>query len=199
MKELTDFLLQFGNLNTQQIDLIGSKTEELLLKKDAYFSEAGKIPNQVGFILEGILRVCYYDNKGEEVTKYFGDENHLIVDWHHFEAKIPASEYVQAVTECKLLVFSRKDWEELSNTIIGWDTIVNKIIQKALIEKLDRRSPLVSEDATIPDILRKISLYRQSRPTFLYRFVFRRHKAVAEPNQEEHPLILICMHRVGLD
>ena len=148
MKELTDFLLQFGNLNTQQIDLIGSKTEELLLKKEAYFSEAGKIPNQVGFVLEGILRVCYYDNKGEEVTKYFGDENHLIVDWHHFEAKIPASEYVQAVTECKLLVFSRKDWEELSNTIIGWEAIVNKIIQKALIEKLDRRSPLVSEDAT---------------------------------------------------
>lgn len=148
MKELIDFLLQFGNLNAQQIDLISSKTAELELKKDDYFSEAGKIPNQVGFILDGIFRVCYYDNKGNEITKYFGDENHLIVDWHHFEANIPASEYVQAVTDCKLLVFSRKNWDELYNTIVGWDNIINKIIQKALIEKLDRRSPLVSEDAT---------------------------------------------------
>ncbi|KMQ68617.1 cyclic nucleotide-binding protein [Chryseobacterium sp. FH2] len=148
MKQLIDFLLQFGNLNDQQIELITGKTAELELKKDDYFSEAGKIPNRVGFILQGVLRVCYYSNKGEEITKYFGDENHLIVDWHHFEAKIAASEYVQAVTDCKLLVFSRKDWEELSNTIIGWDGIVNKIIQKTLLEKLDRRSPLVSEDAT---------------------------------------------------
>lgn len=148
MKELIDFLLQFGHLNAQQIDLIGNKAEELELKKDHYFSEAGKVPNQIGFILEGVLRVCYYDNKGDEITKYFGDENHLFVDWHHYDAKIPASEYVQAVTDCKLLVFPRKNWEELSNTIVGWDNIVNKIIQKALIEKLDRRSPLVSEDAT---------------------------------------------------
>ncbi|WP_312398583.1 Crp/Fnr family transcriptional regulator [Sphingobacterium sp.] len=148
MKALIDFLLQFGHLNTQQIDLITGKAKALQLAKDSYFSEAGKVPNQVGFILDGILRVCYYDNTGEEITKYFCDENNLIVDWHHYDAKIPASEYVQAVTTCNLLVFSRQDWEELSNTIVGWENIVHKIIQKALIQKLDRRSPLVSEDAT---------------------------------------------------
>ena len=37
---------------------------------------------------------------------------------------------------------------DLSNTIVVWDAIVNKIVQKALIEKLDRRSPLVEQDAT---------------------------------------------------
>lgn len=148
MEEMIEYILQFGNLNKQQIDLITSKTTELELKKDEYFSEAGKIPKQVGFILEGALRVCYYDNKGEEITKYFIDENRLIVDWHHFESNIAASEYVQAVTDCKMLIFSKQNWEELSNTIVDWDNIVNKIVQKALVEKLDRRSPLVSEDAT---------------------------------------------------
>ncbi|ANI87879.1 cyclic nucleotide-binding protein [Arachidicoccus ginsenosidimutans] len=148
MEELTNFILQFGNLNTQQIELIAKKAMEIELHRDAYFSEAGKVPRQVGFILEGILRVCYYDNKGEEVTKYFIDENHLIVDWHHFESNIAASEYVQAVTDCKMLIFSKQHWEELSDTIVGWDNIVHKIIRKALSEKLDRRSPLVSEDAT---------------------------------------------------
>ena len=47
-----------------------------------------------------------------------------------------------------MIVFSKKDWEELLNTIIGWDKIVHKIINKALIDKVSRRSPLVSEDAT---------------------------------------------------
>ncbi|PZU88744.1 MAG: Crp/Fnr family transcriptional regulator [Chryseobacterium sp.] len=145
MKELTSFLLQFGNLNQQQLELIAGKTSELDLRKDDYFVEAGKMFNQVVFILEGILRICYYNNKGEEITKYFVDENRLFANPYKGE---PMTEYIQAVTDCKLIVFSQKDWNELSQTIIDWDNIVNKIFQKALIEKLDRRSSLVSVDAT---------------------------------------------------
>jgi CRP-like cAMP-binding protein len=148
MKELIDYILQFGSLNQQQIDLVSSKGTELELSKDEYFSEAGKIVRQVGFIVEGVVRVCYYNNKGEEITKYFFDENHLVVDMRSFENNIEASEYVQAVTDCKLIVFSKQDWEEISRTIVGWDIIVQKIFSKALIEKLERRSPLVEQDAT---------------------------------------------------
>jgi len=148
MKELVNYILQFGNLNQQQIDLILSKAQEREISKENYFSEAGKISVEVGFILEGILRVCYYNNKGEEITKYFIDENNLVVDLDSFDNNICSSAYVQAVTDCKMIVFSKKDWQELLDTIIGWDSIVHKIISKALIQKVARRSPLVSEDAT---------------------------------------------------
>lgn len=148
MKELIEYILQFGNLNQQQIDLILKKATELELRKEEYFSEAGKVSVQVGFIVDGIMRVCYYDNKGEEITKYFIDENNLVVDLESFDNGICSSAYVQAVTDCKLIVFSKTDWDELLNTIVGWDTIVHKIIAKALIQKVARRSPLVSEDAT---------------------------------------------------
>lgn len=145
MKELIEYILQFGNLNKQQLDLITSKTTEKELRKDDYFVEAGKMFNQVVFILDGILRICYYNNKGEEITKYFVDENHLFANPYKNE---PMTEYIQAITDCKLIVFSQQDWDELSNTIVGWNDITNKIFQKALVEKLDRRSSLVSEDAT---------------------------------------------------
>lgn len=148
MKEFINYILQFGSLNQQQIDLISKKATELVLQKDTYFSEAGKISRQVGFVIEGIVRVCYYDNKGEEITKYFIDENNLVVDLESFENEICSSAYVQAITDCKLIVFSRKDWLELLDTIIGWETIVNKVTSKALRQKVERRSPLVSEDAT---------------------------------------------------
>lgn len=167
MKELVNFILQYGNLNQQQIDLITSKAYELELPKDEYFSEAGKVSTQVGFVLDGVMRVCYYDNKGEEITKYFIDENNLVVDLESFQNSICSSAYVQAVTDCKLLVFSKQDWEELLNTIVGWDAIVHKIIARALMQKIERRSPLVSEDATTrylsflekyPKILNRIPL-----------------------------------------
>lgn len=120
MKELIAYILQFGNLNQQQIDLITSKATEQALHKDAYFSEAGKISRQVGFIVKGIIRVCYYNNKGEEITKYFIDENNLVVDIESFDNEIPSSAYVQAVPDSRLIIFSKRDWQELLNTIVGW-------------------------------------------------------------------------------
>ena len=148
MKEFIDYILQFGNLNQQQIDFISKKGNEFELRKDEYFAEAGKVSRQVGFITDGIIRVCYYNNKGEEITRYFIDENHLILDKKNFDAGIAASEYLQAVTDCKLTVFSKQDWKEISNTIIGWDNIIEKVVAKNHVEKLERRSPLVSQDAT---------------------------------------------------
>ena len=145
MKEFITFVLQFGNLNQQQVELISKRAKELELNKHEYFSEAGQIPRQVGFIVEGIIRICFYNNKGEEITRYFIDENNLVVDINSFENKIPSSAYVQAVTNCRLIVFSQGDWEEFSNTIIGWDSMVNKITSKALARKIKRISPLVQK------------------------------------------------------
>ena len=144
MNEFIEYILQFGDLNRQQLDLISSKAKEVELKKDDYFAEAGKVLKQVGFIREGILRICYYNNKGEEITKIFMEENHLLYNLKN----APSTEYIQAATDCKLLVFSNKDWQEISDTIIAWNSIIQKLTNKALVKKLQRVSPLVSQDAT---------------------------------------------------
>ncbi|MCP2025810.1 CRP-like cAMP-binding protein [Flavobacterium sp. HSC-32F16] len=144
MKEFIEYILQYGNLNKQQIDLIASKAKELQLNKDEYFAEAGKVLKQVGFIIDGILRICYYNNKGEEITKIFMEEKHLLYNL----SNVPSTEYIQAATNCKLLVFSNQDWKEISNTIIEWENIIQKIAHKSLVQKLERVSPLISQDAT---------------------------------------------------
>src|SRR5699024_431707 len=114
MKEFIAYILQFGNLNSQQIELVSKKAKEIELRKDEYFVEAGKTLKQVGFVVEGVFRICYYNNKGEEITRYFIDENHLLLNPYHNE---PLSEYVQAATDCRIIIFPNSDWEEISNTI----------------------------------------------------------------------------------
>ena len=148
MKALIDLILQFGYLNTQQTDLILSKAKPLELKKDDYFSEAGKVPKYLGFVVEGVFRVCYYNNKGDEITNYFIDEGNFVSDSPKFDSQIEASEYIQAVIDCKLLVFTKKDWDEISNTIVGFELIQANVVKKCLMVAMDRRSPLISEDAS---------------------------------------------------
>ena len=147
MNELIEYILQFGDLNKQQIDLVKAKATEVELQKDEYFSEAGQIPKQVGFVVEGVMRGCYYNNKGDEITRCFISENSLVVDYVTFEAGTQSSEYLQASTHCKLLVFSKHDWEEFSHNIVGWDNIKNKMVQKCMFQK-SRKGPVISQDAT---------------------------------------------------
>lgn len=148
MKAFTDYILQFGNLNQQQIDLINSKATVIDLHKDEYYWEAGRTVKQIGFLMDGVLRVYYYNNKGEEITRYFIDENHLILSGNTIDEVYTPSEYISAVTDCKMIVFTKHDWKEIAATIIGWDHILQKIISKYHGEKIARRSELVSQDAT---------------------------------------------------
>lgn len=148
MEKFIEYILQFGHLNKQQIDLIKSKATERELYKDDYYWEAGKTVKQIGFLTDGVLRVYYYNNKGEEITRYFIDENHLILSGNTVDEMYTPSEYLSAITDCKLVVFSRQDWKDISDTIIGWDNIVHRIISKHHSEKMARRSELISQDAT---------------------------------------------------
>lgn len=148
MEEFIGYILQFGHLNKQQIDLIKCKAMEIELCKDEYYWEAGKTVKQIGFLTHGIIRVFYYNNKGEEITRYFIDENHLILSGNTVEEVYTPSEYLSAITNCKMIVFSRTDWKEILDTIIGWDNIVQKITTKHHNEKITRRSELISQDGT---------------------------------------------------
>ena len=148
MNELVEYILQFGSLNPQQIELISKKATELNLPKGKYFSEVGKVSQKFGFLIEGVIRVCCYTNEGEEMTKYFIEGRNIVLDIKSFDNKITSSVYLQAITDCKIIAFSKQDWEELLHTIIGLDNIVHKIISKALFKKVVRLSDLISEDAT---------------------------------------------------
>ena len=149
MENLINYLLQFEQLNQQQIDLIKSKVKVIQLKKEDYFSAAGKIAQQVAFINEGILRVCYYNNKGEEITRHFIDENNFAVDLNSFTYQIPSSEYMQAITDCTLFVFSAAAIRDLSLTIVPFNNIRSQITTKSLIEKVNRISPMLAQDAKV--------------------------------------------------
>ena len=147
MEELIAYILKFGNLNKEEINLITSKCHQIKLDKQAYFSEAGKIPRQIGFILNGVIRVFYYNDKGEEITRFFIMENNFVVDLKNFYGGLPATAYVQAITDSDLIVISQVDWNEFSTTLTGWDSMINKITSTTLLQKMERISPLITEDA----------------------------------------------------
>lgn len=148
MKAFIYFLLQFGNLNQQQIDSIISKSINLELKKGGFFWEVEKTSKYVGFVTNGVLRVYYHNDRGDEITNYFIEENHWLSDWDNLGKTATHIANLQAITHCSLIVFLKEDWKQLSQSIVGLNDIIQKIIIKHKSKKLERRSPLISEDTT---------------------------------------------------
>lgn len=144
MENFIEYINQFEEFSTEQIDFVQQKASYLDLKKDEYFIEAGRVFKSVGIILEGIMRICYFDNKGNEITKIFLEPVHLLLGMEN----VPSSEYIQAITDCKMLVFKLEDWKEINQVIPNWEGMVQKSERSALIKKLRLVSPLVSQDAS---------------------------------------------------
>ncbi|PUZ21553.1 cAMP-binding domain of CRP or a regulatory subunit of cAMP-dependent protein kinases [Chitinophaga costaii] len=147
MEALINYLLQFGPLNLQQIELIKKKAEEKKVAKGEYFLEAGKIARHIGFVKEGVLMICYYNNKGEEIVHHFVDENHFVADVESFIHQMTSMIYIRAVTDCQLISFSYDNFKALSETIIDWDKIMHKVTIKTLLDKVNVVQPMLSTDA----------------------------------------------------
>ena len=148
MEEMINYLLRFGQITQQQIDLAKSKTQVIHIKQGEYFAQANKVAQHVGFLTEGVIRVCYYGNKGEEYTRCFVLENRFVVDSVSFYNDTPSSEYVEAVTDCTLLIFSKQVFNELSNTISNWNDIFTRILTDALMKKVQASNTMLNQDAT---------------------------------------------------
>ena len=118
MENLIHYLLRFGQLNSQQIDLIKSRAKTKTLFAEDYYLEAGQIQREVAFLTKGIVRICYYNRASDEITKYFIDEDNFVVDVNSYTLQIPSAEYAQAITDCELVTISRDAMRELAMIII---------------------------------------------------------------------------------
>lgn len=145
---LENFLLRFQHFTPQQLQWIGSQAVERRFKAGAYFAEAGRVAQEIGFVVSGVFRVCYFDKDGYDITKYFIEEDNFVVDLQSYQHQLPSTEYVQAVTEAQVLIFTARTWQSFATTIVDWHKAESNLISRALLEKVRRLSPLVNENAT---------------------------------------------------
>ena len=149
MHPLITYLLHYIALPDHTAQLVLDHTQPLRLLAGESFAEAGQVAQYIGFLSEGVVRVFSYNDAGDEVTMYFLDEGHFVVDLDSFTNRKPAISHIQAVTDCSFVTISRASLNQLSDKIPGWNDAIRRITEGALLEKVRLRSPLVAANATI--------------------------------------------------
>ncbi|MCK7555816.1 Crp/Fnr family transcriptional regulator [Chitinophaga sedimenti] len=147
MNDLIQYLRQYGRLTQEQCGLIIAKAQPANVKKGAYFSEAGRVSRRIGFVTDGVFRVCYYDRHGADFTRYFIYEHRFVADMSSFMDELPSAEYIEAVTDATVLEFSREDFTALANDIPEWTDIFAKITSSVLENKMKAAGNMLVQDA----------------------------------------------------
>ena len=74
-------------------------------KKEIILSQ-GDICRDVFFVVDGLLRVFFVDNDGEEKTFHFSFENTFSADYESFLKKIPSNYTIQAMEDTTIVLMS---------------------------------------------------------------------------------------------
>ncbi|OJJ16768.1 hypothetical protein BKI52_33220 [marine bacterium AO1-C] len=146
--ELITFIEQYQKLNEQEKDLILTHKRERVLHKGEHFHMAGKRCQEIGFVKSGILRTYFYDDEGQEFTKYFIQTGQLAVNLQSFNEGTPATDFLVAETNVSLITLPKSALDAFSEKIPSWDTIAKKIIETKLMDKLTAKNNMLNQGAT---------------------------------------------------
>jgi CRP-like cAMP-binding protein len=94
--------------------------EVITLKRHELFAREGKVSGTIGFLLEGSMR-HFYTREGEERTTYFYFENHFVSSYVSCLTSQPSLLSIEALTECRLLVFSYAALKKLYDESHAWE------------------------------------------------------------------------------
>ena len=136
---------------------------ETFRKKENLLTE-GQVCKASYFVLEGILRKFFINEKGVQQTTEFAIENWWMTDTFSYINEMPTEFYIQAVQPAKVLVIRQRAYDELLEAHPVMEKYFRCIYQKAYAAA-QMRVKLLYEYS-------REELYRQflkNYPTFLQR------------------------------
>ncbi len=119
-------------------DLLPLFSEKKILKGD-YFVEENSYPDQVGFILDGVLRAFYRTPDGNEYNKTFFVDNSFAVSLAAVIQKSKSCLNFQALTESKLLVANYFEIVALFEKHRCIETLIRLILEIEWVVKKEQR------------------------------------------------------------
>lgn len=136
------------------------------LDKNEYFSKEGQFTKDLGLISNGILRIFYLNDKGEEWNKFFLQKNDFVAAGISPERKSITN--IQALSKTIILCIPYAELIKISTRHKEINSFIQKLAFEYLELKQAREIRLLSEEAmsnyllfrnTFPDLENKIQHY----------------------------------------
>lgn len=105
------------SISVQELEYMLSLFKHKTLKKEDYLLKIGKPCSQVFFVNEGVLRIYYPNDKGEDTTCYFALPNEFVTSFSSFSTGKLSVENIQAIIPTTVLYIEKNELELLYQKI----------------------------------------------------------------------------------
>ena len=119
---LQSFIEGIVDFSEAEMELIMSHFKPMLLPAGEFFVDEGLVCKHIGFITKGYLR-SFYEINEQEVTTMINTKHNIVTAHTSFTLQRPSMAYIQAITDCELLVLSHESMEELYRRIPKWERL----------------------------------------------------------------------------
>ena len=135
-KQLNEYLKRYVDFNSSELDAVYEALNYKELKKRENLLVEGQTCRNMYFVLTGLLRSFYIDNKGEERITQFAIENWWMSSMESFVQETPSYVTIQAVEDTTLLVLSKETLNQLYVSIPKMERFFRMITERMLVSLL---------------------------------------------------------------
>jgi CRP-like cAMP-binding protein len=130
------------------------KIEELLalgrersIGVSEHFIQAGEVPDKIAYVLSGLFRYVYINDKGDEFTKGIIPENTFLSSYSAMVKGKPSYFSIEALEQSEILEISWDAFSMLMEKDLFWIKFMLKFLEKGFITKEKRERDLLLRDA----------------------------------------------------
>lgn len=106
LENIKKVISSYIEINNEEWISYSSKFRVKEISKKEIILSQGDICREVFFVVDGLLRMFFVDNNGEEKTFHFSFENTFSADYESFLKKIPSSYSIQALEDTTVVLMS---------------------------------------------------------------------------------------------
>ena len=128
---ITSTIFKTVSLSSEETQLIESRLEKIILKKNTTLLEVAETVTNQYYVLEGCLRTYFIDHLGKEHTLQFAINDWWISDYTAFFSGTKAIMTIECIQDAKLYRISKQDMDELYVKVPQLETFFRRKMEKA--------------------------------------------------------------------
>lgn len=148
-EQLIDFIKKnIPNITVTQtgLETIAAHFEEVFYAKSEYLLKQGKVSDYY-YLAEGFVRAFTHDTDGIEITTFFYPQGRVAFEAASFFLHQPSTEYLQAITDCKVYVTSFEKLNMLFHSVPEFREFGRAMLVREFVAYKQRTLSMINKSA----------------------------------------------------
>ncbi len=134
------------SVSKEALKIIVNMFNEIDFEKNEFLLKQGKVSDYY-YLAEGFIRAYTYDTNGIETTTYFYTKDHVIFEAASFFLHIPSTEYIQAITPCKVFAVTFEKLNVLFHEVPEFREFARAMLVREFVAYKQRTLAMINKSA----------------------------------------------------